>query len=293
MTSDAGGWRQEAEDLVRGMTGGLLIGVPLLYTMETWTIGSTMPPPRVLVLLGVAYLLNLACVVWAGFRRGDGGVLHLLSDALDATALALVTSAIILALLAQIGPGEPIGVMLGQIVVNAIPVSLGIAIANHLVARAESRAESGPGSDDSEGERLLAGASPGVRATLLDFGATAAGALFFSFNIAPTDEVRVLADELPTLYFPVVIAFSLIVTYAIVFVADFSGQDQRRASSGLFQHPATETVVAYLVSLLVAAGALWLFGAIRPETDPLLIYAQVVILGLPAAIGGAAGRLAI
>jgi putative integral membrane protein (TIGR02587 family) len=293
-----GGWHQEGEDLVRGVTGGLLIGTPLLYTMETWAIGSTMPPLGAITLLGVAYLLNLACVVFAGFRQGVRGIFHLFSDALDATALALVTSALMLALLAQIGLGAPIGVMLGQIVVNAIPVSLGIAVANQLIAHEDSRAESesdskqGSGSE-SEGEKLLAGAGPGVRSTLLDLGATAAGALFFCFNIAPTEEVQLLAAEMPLLHLAVAIVVSLLVTYAIVFVADFAGYEQRRSTAGLIQHPVTETAVAYLLSLLIAAGALWLFGAIRPDTDPLLIYAQVIVLGLPAAIGGAAGRLAI
>ena len=132
-----------------------------------------------------------------------------------------------------------------------------------------------------------------MRATLLDLGATAAGALFFCFNIAPTEEVQLLAEELPLLYLPAMIVVSLVITYGIVFVADFAGYEQRRSTVGLIQHPVTETAVAYLLSVLIAAGALWLFGAIRPDTDPLLIYAQVTVLGLPAAIGGAAGRLAI
>lgn len=296
--SHTSGWHQEAEDLVRGVTGGLLIGTPLLFTTETWAIGSTMPPWGLVVLLGVTYLLNFAFVLFAGFREGIRGVFHLFSDALDATALALVTSALVLALLAQIKPGTPVGVMLGQIVVNALPVSLGIAVANQLIAHGDSRSESDAESkagaaSESEGETLLDRASPGARATLLDLGATAAGALFFCFNIAPTEEVQVLADELPLLYLPLLIAFSLLVTYGIVFVADFAGHERRRSTAGLMQHPLTETAVAYLLSLLIGAGALWLFGSIRLETDPLLIYAQVIVLGLPAAIGGAAGRLAI
>lgn len=285
-----GGWHQEAEDLVRGMTGGLLIGTPLMYTMETWAIGATRPSLGVLPLLVIAYLLNLACVMWAGFRRGHEGVFHLLSDALEATALALVSAALILVLLARIGLDDPVGVILGRIMVNAIPISLGIAIANHILARGESRADAEADDDEAPAGN---GPSPGVRATLLDLGATAAGALFFSFSIAPTEEVLVLADELPVLYLPIIIVFSLLVTYGIVFVADFSGHQQRRSTAGLFQHPATETVTAYVLSLVVGAAALWLFGSIRTDTDPMLIYTQVIVLGLPAAIGGAAGRLAV
>lgn len=159
-----------------------------------------------------------------------------------------------------------------------------------MVARGESR--SGTDSDNGEAPAET-DAGPGPRATLLDLGATAAGALFLCFNIAPTDEVVLLADQLPVLYLPVIIAFSLVVTYGIVFVADFGGQSQRRASTGIFQPPVTETCVAFVVSIIVGAGALWLFGTIGPGTDSILAYTQIIVLGLPAAIGGAAGRLAV
>ncbi|MBA2518173.1 MAG: TIGR02587 family membrane protein [Chloroflexia bacterium] len=291
IAAEKGGWQQEAEDVVRGMTGGLLIGTPLIYTSEVWTLGATIPPLQVLLLLVVAYALNLGCVVWAGFRQGAGGGAHHFSDALETTALAIVSAGLLLVVLYRIRLGDPLGIGVGRIVVAAIPISLGIAIANHLISRNDSRTE-----EESDGEGAqqsstsLANVPP---RTLLELGATAAGALFFCFNIAPTEEVRRLATELPELYLPALILFTLLVTYGIVFVADFTGQSRRRASSGLLQHPATETAVAYLVSLVVGAGTLWLFGQIGPGTDWELIYAEVIVIGLPAAIGGAAGRLAV
>lgn len=282
----AGQWRQEAEDLVRGLTGGLLIGTPLLFTMEVWQVGAMTPPLGVLVFLLIAYILNLACVAWAGFRRGGSNLLNLITDALEATALAAVTAGVVLALFDRLKLDQPLAPTVGRIVLAAIPVSLGIAIANHLISRGDSR--SGPGSDDGETPTMST-----ARSTLLDLGATAAGALFFCVNIAPTDEVTLLANALPVLYFPLIIAFSLAVTYGIVFVADFGGQNQRRSSAGIFQHPLTETCVAFVVSILVGAGVLWMFGTIGPGTDPILAYSQIMVLGLPAAIGGAAGRLAV
>lgn len=292
--SAGGGWRQEAEDLVRGMTGGLLIGIPLLYTQEIWKVGALTQPLGALLFLAIVYILNLGCVAWAGFRRGKTGVMHLLSDALETTALAAVTAGVVLVLLARIHLDKPGELILGQIVVAAIPVSLGMAIANYLVSRGESRTGSDSGSESDDSERPAeTSASSGRRATLLDLGATAAGALFFCVNIAPTDEVVILADQLPVLYLPIIIAFSLVVTYGIVFVADFGDQSQRRSSTGVFQNPLTETCAAFVVSIMVSAGVLWLFGTIGPGTDPILAYSQIIVLGLPAAIGGAAGRLAV
>ncbi|MDQ3695787.1 MAG: TIGR02587 family membrane protein [Chloroflexota bacterium] len=290
LAAEQGGWRQEAVDVVRGMTGGLLIGTPLIYTLETWTIGATTPPLQVLVLLAVAYVLNLGGICWAGFRQGEGGGAQLLADALEATALAIVSAGLLLVLLNRIRLGDPAGVIAGRLAVAAVPISLGIAIANHLIPRNDTRTEEEP---DEGIEQVTGGRANGLTQTLLELGASAGGALFFCLNIAPTDEVRLLATELPELYLPVLILFTLLVTYGIVFVADFTGRTQRWSSSGPLQHPATETVVAYLVAIVVGGGTLWLFGQIGPDTDWGLVYAEVIVIGLPAAIGGAAGRLAV
>jgi putative integral membrane protein (TIGR02587 family) len=84
---------------------------------------------------------------------------------------------------------------------------------------------------------------------------------------------------------------SLVSSYVIVFEADLVGQADRRSQEGAFQLPATETIVSYLVALVVAAFLLWLF---QRDAEPTMDFARrVVVLGFPAAIGGAAGRLAL
>ncbi len=288
----ANAWRREVDDLLRGLSGGLLFGIPLLYTMETWWIGETISPLRALILLAIAYALNLAFVTWAGFRRQEAGSKRPFGDALEATAIALVTAAVILVLLHQLQTDHPLGVIVGRLAVNAVPISLGIGIANHILGTGASRTVPGTGEQgDQGGERPTP--RDGVHATLLDLGASSAGALFLSFNIAPTEEVSMLAAEVPTLFLPAIVLASLLLTYAIVFVAGFGGQEQRAASTGLFQHPVTETVAAYLTSLATCVGVLWLFDQIGADTDPFVAYAKVIILGVPAAIGAAAGRLAV
>jgi putative integral membrane protein (TIGR02587 family) len=285
-------WRREVDDLLRGLTGGFLIGVPLLYTMETWWIGETISPLRALVFLAVAYGLNLGFVAWAGFRRREAGPadhLRAVADALDATALAIVAAAATLVLLHQIQLDHPPGVIVGRIAVNAVPISLGVAIANHILGAGAGRADPGAG----EGAAETSDEGGRVPATLLDLGAAFAGALFLCFAIAPTEELPMLATEVPTWHLPAIVGFSLLLTYGIVFVAGFGDQPARIASAGLFQRPLTETVAAYLTSLATAAGLLWLFGQIDPGTDPVVAYAEIVLLGLPAAIGSAAGRLAV
>ena len=276
-------WSREANDLLRGLTGGFLVGIPLLYTMETWWIGETISMPKALIFLAVAYAVNLALVSYAGFRRQEPGSFNRFADALEATASAAVASAATLALLHQIQADQPLGAVVGRIAVNTLPVSFGVSVANHILAP----------NDEPDGEEQGEAEQDAVRATLLDIGASFAGALFLSMTIAPTEEVPMLATEVPVLHLPAIILFSLAVTYAIVFVAEFGGRARRRMSPGIAQRPISETVLSYGTSLATCALLLWLFGQIGPEMDWSVVYAQIVLLGLPAAIGAAAGRLAV
>jgi len=82
-----------------------------------------------------------------------------------------------------------------------------------------------------------------------------------------------------------------LVGYAIVFEAEFLGIGKRRAQIGPFQRPSAETTLSYCVALLVSAGILFLLGRVELG-DPIRdIVAQTIVLGLPATVGGAAGRL--
>ncbi|MDQ2683775.1 MAG: TIGR02587 family membrane protein [Chloroflexota bacterium] len=282
------GWEEEVDDLLRGLSGGFLLGIPLIYTMETWWLGETISMPRAIGFIGIAYLLNLAFVSVMGFRGNVPGSRHPAADALEATALAIVAASTILTLLHQIRPDSSLSLIIGRIAVGMVPISLGISVAHLILAPRESRTngdEDGSTGGDSPEETM-----PPL---VLDIGAAFAGALFLSISIAPTEEIPMLATEVPTLYLPLLILFSLALSYAVVFEAEFHGRDRRRETGGLFERPITETVLAYLVALLTTAGVLTLFGQIDVGTDPFVAFRYVIILGVPAAIGAAAGRLAV
>ncbi len=122
-----------------------------------------------------------------------------------------------------------------------------------------------------------------------DVGATIIGGIFIGFSIAPTDEVPLIAAALDYRHLVAVIGFSLLVSYMIVFA---SGFDQA-SPQGLFQRPFTETTLSYVVSLAVSFVALYLFDQIEMG-DPLLsMLEETLVLGVPATVGGAAGRLVI
>ena len=89
------------------------------------------------------------------------------------------------------------------------------------------------------------------------------------------------------------IGLTLAVTYVIVFEGGFAQAQSPAANRGPFQHPITETVLAYFVSLLVALITLYLFHQIRLDDSAGTTIARMLVAGMPIAVGGAAGRLVV
>ena len=234
---------------------------------------------KLLVFLGLAFVANLGLTYAAGFkRRSTFGTT--VDQAVDAVAVGIVAATIMLLLLNQIRLSEPLDSIVGKIVVQAVPLSIGASVANQIFGKRGEKSRQG----ESRGEPM----GP-WHSFFSDVGATIIGGIFIGFSIAPTDEVPLIAGALGYRHLVAVIGFSLVVSYMIVFA---SGFDQA-SPQGLFQRPFTETMLAYVVSLLVSFVALYLFDQIEMG-DPLLsIVEQTLVLAVPATIGGAAGRLVI
>ena len=50
---------QSAREYGRGVAGGLLFSLPMLYTMEVWAAGFRLSPGRILVLASATFVLLL------------------------------------------------------------------------------------------------------------------------------------------------------------------------------------------------------------------------------------------
>jgi len=284
MTGEAGGWRDELYDILRAVGGGFIFATPLLYTMEMWWIGTTAELWKLLLFLGVAVLISLALArTRSGGFKEQTDLFATIEQTVDGIAVGLVGAVVVLTVLNRIQVGDPLDSILGKVIVQAVPLSIGAAVANAIFGRNGERSREG----DEQGEE----AQSATQAFLADFGATIIGAIFLAFSIAPTDEVPMLAAELDHAHQLALIGLSLLLSYIIVFASGF-GTGQRE-QAGAFQSPLTETVMAYVLSLLVVLISLYLFDQIEPD-DPLgHIVAMVLVLGLPATIGGAAGRLVV
>ncbi|HEY9597770.1 MAG TPA: TIGR02587 family membrane protein [Cyanophyceae cyanobacterium] len=286
-------WSNQFDDIVRGASGGFLFGIPLLYTMEVWWIGSQISPPEMLTILAVTFVVVFLLNRTEGFRKTQSKqLLDTLMDSVEALAIGIICVAFLLILLGEIRLGTSSNEALGKVILESVPFSLGAALAGAFLS---GDRWSSSNSQDSDNHTTQANHKhqPKVNATLADIGATLIGAIIIAFNIAPTDEVPMLNASVSPPWLLVIVATSLLISYGIVFEAGFTTQKKRRQQQGLFQRPISETVVSYLVSLFAAALMLLFFHKLSFDDPWTLWLNYTLILGLPATIGGAAGRLAI
>jgi putative integral membrane protein (TIGR02587 family) len=286
---------QEINDLIKGASGGFLFGVPLLYTMEVWFIGSQVEPLVLLYILGSTYTVIFLLTRTEGFRRNKSK--HLTETAIEsieALAIGIICATLMLILLQQINRSTSLHEGLGKIVFEGVPFSIGVALSRSIL-RGDRELSKPSTTDNSQpfSSNKKAGDGGVCQDTLSDLSATLIGATIIAFAIAPTDEVPMLAASTSPPWLLAIVATSLIISYGIVFIAGFSNQKKRRQQQGFFQRPSGETVFSYLVSLLAAVLMLWFFHQLSWDDPWQLWLRYTLILGLPATIGGAAGRIAI
>jgi putative integral membrane protein (TIGR02587 family) len=274
-------WSNELNDIIRGASGGFLFGIPLLYTMEVWWIGSSTKPAQMSIAILTTFLVVFLLTRTEGFRKTkDIGWRKAAIDTVEAIAIGIVCAAVILFLLREITLDTPLQEALGKIIFEGLPFALGVALASGFLSGDRYQ------SSDSDSE-------PMINPTLADIGATLIGAMIIAFNIAPTDEIPMLASAISPPWQLAIIAASLLISYGIVFAAGFTYQAKRQQQQGIFQRPLSETVMAYLVSLVASAFMLFFFHKLSFD-DPWSVWlGYTLVLGLPATVGGAAGRLAV
>jgi putative integral membrane protein (TIGR02587 family) len=287
---DRWGFRREGRDLLVAITGGAIVGMPLLYTMEMWLHGSALGPGQQLLLLVGTLLVNLLFSIVSGFRH-EYGLRSAALESVSAVGIGLVFSALILWLVGEVSLGGPAEEVVGKVLLQTVPVSIGVSVAD-----AHVRGKRRDGEEDAESERGP-GPSRGqletwqTRQDIRDITSTLTGAVLFSINIGPTEEVVLIAGRLSPAQLLAVVLASLLICYIILYASGI--KDQPVHIPSLVQSPPAETVITYAVSFAVALALITVLG--EPETIGSLdtLVAATVVLGLPAAVGGAAGRIAL
>jgi putative integral membrane protein (TIGR02587 family) len=266
--------RDYAVSLARAFGGALLFSLPMLMTMEMWEIGVYMSRPRLalLLVLMVPFLIGLA--YYLGFEATTN-IRDAVLDAFVAITVAAVLAAIVLSTFGELTTDMVPREWIGKISLQSITGSIGALLAQSQFGKPggnrESRREGGD---------------------FAEYFFMAAGALFLSTNVAPTEEVILIAHKMSPWHALMLLVLSLLLMHAFVYAVDFRGQHSRAEHISLASEFVRFTVVGYCLAILISAFMCWCFGRFDGVTLGEMVRISIV-LGFPAAIGAAAARLVL
>jgi putative integral membrane protein (TIGR02587 family) len=166
----------------------------------------------------------------------------------------------------------------GKVALQAIPASFGA-----MLAKRQLRGDEDDGGDAEEERKREAG----YPAELFFM---AAGATFFAFNVAPTEEMILIAFKLTPVHAAALMLASLLLMHAFVYAVEFRGTKTVPEGTPWWSLFLRYTVVGYAISLLVSAYVLWTFGRFHDTALPMFVLTALV-LAFPASIGAAGARL--
>ncbi len=290
-------WIEELRAILRGAAGSFLFGIPLLYTVEVWAIGSSTDSARLLVVQAVTFVVVLLLTQIEGFRRSLSiDPIETVLESIEALGIGIICAAIALVLLCRITLETPLSEALGKLIFEGVPFSLGVTLARSTLERRRSGERRTLARDVTPGPDFLPAAAVSFRDTLsdtlADIDATIIGAIVIAFSIAPTEEIAIIASALPPLWLLLIMSASLLISYIIVFASGFTDRSER-AQRGLLLSPVTETLVTYVV-VLIASALMLIFFQQLSANDPWQEWlGNIIVLGLPASVGGAAGRILV
>jgi putative integral membrane protein (TIGR02587 family) len=256
-----------ARSLLRALLGAMVFALPLFMTMEMWELGVAMDRLRLALLLLVTLPALVALSFYAGFEKTFSLVDNIL-DAFAAIAISTVASLIVLAVFGEIRPGMTASGVAGKLVVLSFAASIGALLADKQLNDEDAETKKEKRRRHSFSSRLFV---MGV------------GAIFLALNVAPTEEVQIIASSMSPLQAVLLAAVSIAALHLILTAVDTSGESAavrfvRRTLSG------------YGLCLLLCWYILWTFSRL----DGVGIaegVERIIVLAFPAALGAGAARL--
>lgn len=256
--------------LGRGVAGALFLALPMLMTMEMWYLGFYIARERLLLLL----LLNIPLLILLAHRIGfeeTSTWREAIRDATIAYGIGILTSIVILTALGLLRGGMPASEIVGKVALQSVPASIGAMLGRSQL-----------GDDDEEEEKETA-----YHGELLMM---AAGALFLSLNIAPTDEMMVLAYRMTVWHALVIAVLSMMLMHGFVYAVSFTGGHELSPETPWWHAFVRFTLPGYVIALSISIFALWIFERLG-DSSAVEIMLSVIVLGFPASLGAAAARL--
>ena len=256
----------------RGVGGALLFALPMQMTMEMWALGFTMDRWRLVLLLVLAIPLLIGISHRIGFEETFSWKVAV-RDAMIAYGIGIVTSAVMLSLFKLLMAGMPAEEITGKIAVQAIPASIGALL---------GRSQFGSGKDGTGDEQQ---ASYGSELFMM-----AVGALFLNLNMAPTEEMILIAYKMTPWHALATILMSITLMHAFVYAVSFKGGHELTSDTPWWHAFIRFTLPGYVIALIISLYALWSFERLDGGSFTPAMMAMIV-LAFPGAIGAAAARL--
>ncbi|KQW28836.1 hypothetical protein ASE36_10105 [Rhizobium sp. Root274] len=267
--------------IARGFAGALLFSIPMLMTMEMWFLGFYMSRERLLLLL----ILNMPLLLVLSHRIGFEHTTTWTQSARDAVVaygMGIIASAAILVLLGVITIDMPPDQWIGMVAVQAVPASIGAMLGRSQLSMSDDDDEDGDTEDEREEK-------PGT-SYAIELFMMAVGALFLSLNLAPTEEMILLAYKMTPWHALALAVISILLMHGFVYALAFRGSHSLQEDEPRWHAFIRFTLPGYVVALAVSLYALWTFERLdgMAAVEALLV---VIVLAFPAAVGAAAARL--
>jgi putative integral membrane protein (TIGR02587 family) len=263
--------------LARAFGGAIVFVLPLLMTMEMWWLGFSIELYKLLVFVAVNLVILIGLSYFAGFQphfrvKGD------LLDAMAAFGVGFLTSAAILWLFGIIRPDMPVREIVGKIALQTVPASIGAMLARKQLGKQQDTA--------AERHRKERAGYPGELFLMM------VGALFLAFNVAPTEEMILIAFKMPDWQGLLLGGLSIVLLHAFVYTVGFAGEEMPPDGNPFWLTFLHYSIAGYGIAILVSLYVLWTFGRTGGAGYG-EIAMMVVVLGLPSALGAATARLII
>lgn len=272
----------------RGLTGGLLFSLPMLYTMELWWAGFMVNSMQLLLYFVIGIALLVLYNRYVGIRK-DNSYLECLLESFEEMGLAILLTVFILWITGRISNLMSLNEISGKVVVEAVTVAIGISVGKSQLGS--------NGDDDKEEENDQEGEDEKTKASkrtdvFRNISIALCGTILVVSNVAPTEEIVVIAMETKTFKIFTIALLSIGIGGAVLYYINFTGTEKRELKQNHHGMALTGTLIMYAIALVSSAFMLWFFGRFTGMALEGII-AETVILGFPAAIGASAGRLLI
>jgi len=228
--------------------------------------------------VAATFALLLGYNYYLGLRR-DASFSEVAIDSVEEMGLGILVAFLVLWLLGRVDLGETAAEVVGKTTVEAMTVAVGVSVGtSQLGAEGEDDEDKGMAGDDGDGPTF------GGQLVI-----ALCGAVLFAANVAPTEEVVMIAVEVSAWRVLGLAGLSLALGALVLYFSEFSGS--RRFVRFDARHDVlVGTVVTYAVALVASAAILAFFGRFDGH-GPATCLAQTVVLGVAATLGASAGRL--